>query len=90
VDPLRPNEMLLLLSIRNRAPIELAYPAFELTLTNSSEQAIARRIFVPEDYLPSVQTRGLNGGTELPITLRLDTGNLHASGYRLYIFYPEH
>jgi predicted Zn finger-like uncharacterized protein len=91
LDPLRPNEMLLLLSIRNRAPIELAYPAFELTLTNSVEQAVARRIFFPKDYLPpTVKTSGLNGGTELPITLYLDTGDLLASGYRLYLFYPEH
>lgn len=90
-DPLHPNEMLLLLSVRNRAPIELAYPAFELTLTNSLEQAVARRIFVPADYLPPlVKTSGLSGGSELPIALYLDTGDLLASGYRLYLFYPEH
>jgi predicted Zn finger-like uncharacterized protein len=91
VDPMRPNEMLLLLSIRNRAPIELAYPAFELTLTNPLEQAVARRIFFPQDYLPStVKTSRLYGGSEIPITLYLDTGDLRASGYRLYLFYPEY
>jgi|SRR4051812_37624323 predicted Zn finger-like uncharacterized protein len=90
VDAMRPNEMLLLLSIRNRAPIELAYPAFELTLTNPLEQAVARRIFFSQDYLPStMKTSGLTGGREMPITLYLDTADLHASGYRLYLFYPE-
>jgi hypothetical protein len=47
LDPSHPNEIHLLLSVRNRAPIDLAYPAFELTLTDSREQAIARRVFLP-------------------------------------------
>mgnify|MGYP001249907401 FL=1 len=89
IDPSHPNEMQLLLSVRNRAQIELAYPAFELTLTNSLEQALARRVFLPADYLPSsVEPGGLKAGTELPIQLYLDTGAVRAAGYRLYLFYP--
>jgi hypothetical protein len=89
VDPLHPNEMRLLLSVRNRAPIELSFPAFELTLTNSLEQAIARRVFLPADYLPAaMRSGGLSAGTELPIQLHLDIGELRAAGYRLYLFYP--
>lgn len=89
VDILHPNEIQLLLSVRNRAPIELAYPAFELTFTNSQEQAIARRVFLPAEYLPlAARGVGLKGGTELPIHLFLDTGALRAAGYRLYLFYP--
>jgi predicted Zn finger-like uncharacterized protein len=89
LDPLHPNEIQLLLSLRNRAPIDLAYPAFELTLTNSLEQAVARRVFLPGEYLPRTeQTDGLKAGTELPIQLYLDIGVLRAAGYRLYLFYP--
>jgi predicted Zn finger-like uncharacterized protein len=89
VDPSHSNEIELLVSVRNRAPIDLAYPAFELTLTNSLEQAIARRVFLPAEYLPSAaQAGGLKAGTELPIRLFLDTGVLRAAGYRLYMFYP--
>jgi predicted Zn finger-like uncharacterized protein len=89
VDPAHPNEIQLLVSVRNRAPIELAYPAFELTLTNSLEQAIARRVFLPAEYLPpTAQVGGLKAGTELPIQLFLDIGALRAAGYRLYMFYP--
>jgi hypothetical protein len=89
VDPAHPSEIQLLLSVRNRASIELAYPAFELTLTDSLDQAIARRVFLPAEYLPPVlQSGGLKAGTELPIQLFLDTGSLHAAGYRLYMFYP--
>lgn len=89
VDPSHPNEIQLLLSVRNRAPVELAYPAFELTLTNSLEQAVVRRVFLPAEYLPpTAQAGGLKAGTELPIQLFLDTGSLRAAGYRLYLFYP--
>ena len=89
VDPSHPNEIQLLLSVRNRAQIELAYPAFELTLTDSLQQALARRVFLPAEYLPpTAQTGGLKAGTELPIQLYLDTGALRAAGYRLYLFYP--
>jgi len=89
VDPSHPSEILLMLSVRNRAPVELAYPAFELTLTDSQEQAIARRVFLPPEYLSSgAQAGGLKAGTELPIQLYLDMGALRASGYRLYLFYP--
>lgn len=89
VDPSHPNEIQLVVSVRNRAPIELAYPAFELTLTNSLEQAIARRVFLPAEYLPpAAQVGGVKAGTELPIQLFLDTGALRAAGYRLYMFYP--
>jgi hypothetical protein len=31
---------------------------------------------------------GLKAGAELPIRLFLDTGELRAAGYRLYLFYP--
>ena len=89
VDPSHTNEIQLLVSVRNRAPVDLAYPAFELTLTNSLEQAIARRVFLPAEYLPpGAQAGGLKAGTELPIQLFLDTGALRAAGYGLYMFYP--
>jgi hypothetical protein len=89
VDPSHPSEIQLLLSVRNRAPVDLALPAFELTLTNSQEQPVARRVFLPAEYLPAIaQTGGLKAGTELPIQLYLDTGSERAAGYRLYLFYP--
>ncbi len=89
IDPAYPQEIQLLLSIRNRAPIEVAYPAFELTLTDTGEHAIGRRVFLPAEYLPSsAPPDGFKPGTELPIQLYLDTGTLRAAGYRLYLFYP--
>lgn len=88
VDPSRPNEIELLLSVRNRAPVDVDYPAFELTLTNSQDQTIARRVFMPREYLAAADAGGLGAGAELPVRLLLDTGTLRAAGYRVYLFYP--
>jgi len=88
-DPARPDEIELLVAVRNRAPVEQDYPAFELTLTNSQEQTIARRVFLPTEYLQWIDAaNGLKAGAELAIRLFLDTGDLRAAGYRLYLFYP--
>jgi predicted Zn finger-like uncharacterized protein len=88
VDAGAPNEIELTASIRNRAPIELAYPAFELTLTDGLDQAIARRVLMPHEYLPAGSSGALGPGAELGVHLFLDTGELRAAGYRLYLFYP--
>jgi predicted Zn finger-like uncharacterized protein len=87
-DPARPGEIELTVAVRNRAPVEQDYPAFELTLTNSQEQTIARRVFLPVEYLQWMDAAdGLKAGAELPIRLFLDTGELRAAGYRIYLFY---
>jgi predicted Zn finger-like uncharacterized protein len=88
-DPNRPSEIELMIAVHNRAPVEQDYPAFELTLTNAQEKTIARRVFLPAEYLPWTDAAdGLKAGADLPIRLFLDTGELRAAGYRLYLFYP--
>lgn len=86
----RAGEVELTALVRNRAPVAVEYPAFELTLTNAAEQVIARRVLRPAEYL-NAETRveeGLRGRGELAIRLFLDTGKIRASGYRVYLFYP--
>jgi hypothetical protein len=91
VDPSQASEVELTALIRNRAPVALDYPAFELTLTNADEQVVARRILIPAEYLGTgvAVEEGLRGRGELAIRLLLDTGAIRASGYRLYLFYPS-
>jgi hypothetical protein len=76
--------------VRNRASVAMEYPAFELTLTNAQEQVVARRVFLPREYLeePERIPQGLPPRAELPVRLSLDTGNVRAAGYRVYFFYP--
>jgi len=86
----RPNQIELTVLVRNRAAVPIEYPAFELALTGAQEQVLARRVFLPAEYLGDAVTiqAGMPGSGELPIRLFLDTGKIAASGYRLYFFYP--
>ncbi|MGI9047738.1 MAG: zinc-ribbon and DUF3426 domain-containing protein [Burkholderiales bacterium] len=90
LDSARPGRIELSASLRNRARYAVAYPALDLTLTNSRDEAIARRIFEPREYLP-VRTglaAGLPPNGDLDVKLTLDTGELNPSGYRLFMLYP--
>jgi predicted Zn finger-like uncharacterized protein len=89
LDPARPSEVLLTATIRNRAPLAQAFPLLELTLTDSLNEATARKVFSPEVYLSAGvdQSRGLGANQEVSLRLYLDTGTVKATGYRLYLFF---
>lgn len=88
-DPEHKNQIVFDALLRNRAPYAQAYPDLELTLNDSLDQPLARRIFTPADYLPPAQseTAGLPANSELAIKLRMDTAELKPSGYRLVLLY---
>lgn len=77
--------------LRNRAAYAQAFPYLELTLNNTQDQAVARRIFRPINYLPRTENEplGLLGNHEVVIKLPLNIRELKASGYRLVLFYPK-
>jgi hypothetical protein len=85
-----PNQIELTVLLRNRARLAVEYPAFELALTDGSNQVLARRVFLPRQYLPAEVSleAGFPPNEEVPIRLYLDTGSITASGYRVYFFYP--
>jgi hypothetical protein len=89
-DPKRPSVIVLSAVLRNRGSVALEYPALELTLTNAQDQAIARRILLPQDYLERSAEigAGMRAAAELNVRIELDTGELKPSGYRLFLFYP--
>lgn len=91
IDPQKRNEVELTALVRNRARVAVEFPAFELTLTNEKEQVVARRVFLPEEYLSEETSReeGFAGRGELAVRLFLDIGPLGAAGYRIYLFYPS-
>jgi len=89
LDPAQPNEVLLTATVRNRAAFEQALPLLELTLTDAANRTAARKVFAPAEYLGSsgAPDRGIGAGQEVSIRLYLDTGELKAAGYRLYLFF---
>lgn len=90
VDETRANRLLLTAAIRNRAPFAQRFPALELTLTGAQNQPLARRVFLPEDYVARDRplSAGLAPNAVADVLLALDTGDLAPAGYRLYSFYP--
>lgn len=90
-DARRENVIVLNAVIRNRAPFAQEYPALELTLTDERDQAVARRVLAPADYLqgPGAErlAQGVAAGAEAALRVHFDTSRVRAVGYRLYLFY---
>ena len=85
------NRLLVLkATLRNQANYFQEFPAIELSLTDTYEAVLARRVLLPDDYLPEgVKTDDLLAPrADVPIQLWMDTVGLEAAGYRLYVFYP--
>ena len=89
LDTTRPAEVLLTATIRNRAAVAQELPLIELTLLDRLNQASARKVFYPAEYLDKSQdrSRGIDRNQELPVKLYLDTGDIRPAGYRLYVFF---
>ena len=88
--PGKPTEIALAARIRNLASVSQEYPYLELTLTDNSGQAAARRVLRPTDYLgrPLAPGEVIAPGVEIALQLRLETPRLKATGYELLLFYP--
>lgn len=84
------DQFLLNVLLRNRSTTVQAWPSIELTLNDSIDKVVARRIIGPRDYLPVAVApgRGFDAGSEQPIRLVFELARLSASGYRVYLFYP--
>jgi predicted Zn finger-like uncharacterized protein len=88
--PERPNEIVVAALLRNRAGYAQAFPALELTLTDAADQVIVKRSIQPADYLADKSRieQGIAPLDEANVRLRLETKDVVAVGYRLFIFYP--
>jgi predicted Zn finger-like uncharacterized protein len=86
------NVLVLNAVLRNQAPFAQEYPSLELTLTDERDEAVARRVLAPADYLggaaPEVIARGIGAGADAVLRVYIDAGGLRAIGYRMYLFFP--
>ena len=77
-------------TIRNMDALELALPAIELTLTDSHEQSVIRRVFLPAEL--GVKSDALAAGRALTVSLAMVVKDAGAAakvaGYRVFAFYP--
>jgi len=76
-------------SLFNKAGFVQAYPNIELTLTDTSDSAVLRRIFKPAEYLPPNTdiAAGFSAGKEIKVKLAITTQDVSVAGYRLYVTY---
>ena len=89
-DVARGNLLVLNATVRNRAGYAQAYPSLELALTDTQDNAIARRIFAPEEYLPVKlkSDQPFPANSDIAVRLWIEAKEIPAAGYRLYVFYP--
>jgi len=79
--------------IRNRASFTQALPALEVTLSDTQNRALARKVFAPVDYLsaagePSSRIEeGLAAGGDLTIRVLFEARGLKPAGFLVYPFY---
>ena len=77
-------------TLRNLASLTLALPSIELTLTDSQDRAVVRRVLSPEEL--SATSDRLVAGAEWPVTVavrvRTEAAAPTVLGYRLLAFYP--
>jgi len=75
--------------LKNTADMPVAVPALELSLTDTTDRVMARRVFLPAE-LPAAPTQLPAHGT-VALSLRLsinDVGPVPMAGYRALVFYP--
>lgn len=90
VDAARGNLLVLQATLRNRAPYAQAWPLLELSLTDTQDSAIVRRVLQPADYLPTpaAAEQPFAAGSDIALRLWIEAKEVGAAGYRLYVFYP--
>lgn len=84
------RKLYLAATLKNRAPFDQAYPHLELTLTDTRDQAVVRRVFAPQEYLAegADASAGFAANADQVVSLALETSANGATGYRVYVFYP--
>lgn len=87
---LRAEGYRLTFSLKNQAAQAVAIPALELTLTDTQDQAVVRRVLTPKDLGATAETIApsgeWSGAASLVLDLRGNGGRV--AGYRLLAFYP--
>ncbi|THF61922.1 DUF3426 domain-containing protein [Pseudothauera nasutitermitis] len=90
-DPRVPGRYILHASVRNNAPYPQAWPQLELTLTDTADRPVARRVLAPQEWAHAETAKlraGFPAGRDQTVELHFDAPEVAPTGYRLYIFYP--
>lgn len=88
---LRADAYRLAVTLNNQSPLAVAMPALELTLTDTQDQPVLRRVLMPAELgpdAPAVLTPGAEWATTLTLAVAPSNSTARIAGYRLLAFYP--
>jgi predicted Zn finger-like uncharacterized protein len=87
---LRGDAYRLNVTLKNQASTPVAMPALELTLTDSQDQPLVRRVLLPPEIAGAPAAIGAAGEWSGTVALALNASNTtsRVAGYRLLAFYP--
>ena len=73
----------------NNAPYAQTYPNIELTLTDTADQPVLRRLIKPSEYLASSTNTatGIDSREEMRINLNITVTDIAVAGYRVLLVY---
>jgi predicted Zn finger-like uncharacterized protein len=76
-------------SLMNTGSHTVAFPDLELTLTDTVDKPVLRRLFRPIEYLNKQLPieQGFKSGMEVKVKLAITTGDTAVSGYRVFVTY---
>ena len=87
---LRGDTFRLNVTLKNQSRTPVAMPALELTLTDSQDQPVVRRVLQPSDFAPG--TAAINAtsdwSTSIAIAVNAAAAGGTVAGYRVLAFYP--
>ena len=81
----------LTIALKNTANVPLALPHIELSLTDTQEASVVRRVLSPADLGASSQVVSANGDFAGAASVQIDAAQLagaRVAGYRVLAFYP--
>jgi predicted Zn finger-like uncharacterized protein len=79
--------------VRNRGGVTLALPAIELTLTDTLNRPVVRKVFAADAYLAGEADAGrrleagLAAGADLTVRIAFEARGVNAAGFVVYPFY---
>lgn len=87
LDKAKPNLVQLIVTLQNQSALDVGYPAIDLVLNDRFEHAVARRVFLPADYLRGADAKKTVIAASVTTTIRidLDVSELSAGGFGLLL-----
>jgi predicted Zn finger-like uncharacterized protein len=86
---LRDDTYRLSFTLRNTAPVQVAAPSMELTVTDAQDQTVVRRVLSPSELGSADGVIPAAGEWSRTVGITVDTGSAaRVAGYRLLAFYP--